>query len=141
MPYSHINLSVNLLIPSLLELDIVAVPVVLGFDIVGSTSTLLSDLVGTLLSVEEGRDLLEGKRTVLAQSLNDGEVEVTEFECEPDTVDDVVFPVEGVHGDRVDVLVEDEGHVDTELKDEETLGTDSEGETERQQQYIKLCDP
>jgi hypothetical protein len=38
-------------------------------------------------------------------------------------------------------LVEDEGHVDTELKDEETLCTDSEGETGSQQRYIKLCGP
>jgi hypothetical protein len=90
-----------------------------------STSTLLSNLVGSLLSVEQGRDFLEGKGAVLAQSLDNGEVEVSELEGEPDTVDNVVFPVEGVHGDRVDVLVEDEGTVDTDLEDKETLGSNS----------------
>jgi hypothetical protein len=38
-------------------------------------------------------------------------------------------------------LVEDEGHVDTELKDEETLCTDSEWETGSQQRSRKLRDP
>jgi len=105
-----------------------------------------SDLVGSLFSVEQGRDLLEGKRTVLAQSLDDGEVEVDEFEEQPDTVHNVVFPVESVHGDGVDVLVltvsgwaiarerwtyKDQRHVDTDLQDEETLGSNSEGQAKR----------
>jgi hypothetical protein len=81
------------------------VSILLFLDGSGTTGSLSSDLVGSLLSVEQGRDFFEGKRSVLAQSLDDGKVEVDEFKEQPDTVYDVVFPVESVHGDWVDVLV------------------------------------
>ena len=44
------------------------------------------------------------------------------------SLDDVVLPVEGVEGDRVGVLVQDERGVDAELHDHEALGSDPEGQ-------------
>lgn len=44
-----------------------------------------------------------------------------QLEADPDTVHDVVLPADGVKGDRVDVLVEPERHVDEEEHDGETL--------------------
>ena len=40
----------------------------------------------------------------------------------------VVLPADGVQCNRVNVLVEDEGKGDGEVEDDETLGTDVEGE-------------
>lgn len=56
--------------------------------------------------------------------LNDEQVAVNEFEHNPNNVDDVVFPSDRIEGHRVDVLVEDEGKRDDEVKDIETLSTD-----------------
>ena len=90
-----------------------------------SVSTRGSDGLSVSIAVEQGTNLFEGKGSVLSFGLDDGEVEVDELESDPDTVDDVVSPVEGVHGDWVDILVEDQRGVNTDLEDHETLGSDS----------------
>ena len=93
-------------------------------DLGGKLQVLLS-----LFTVKESGNLFERQdTTVLALGLDDGPVEIAEFERDPAGVDDVVFPVESVHGDGVDVLVEDERRRDAELHDHQTLGANAEGQ-------------
>lgn len=95
----------------------------------GVTGSL--DLVRTTLetvvswTIEEGGDFLQRKWTVRATRLQDEEVAVPELECQEDTEYDIVFPVNGVEGDWVDVLVEHQGGRNTELEDHDALGADT----------------
>lgn len=91
----------------------------------GSPSLQLHNMI---VSVENGSNLLEGERSVGSLGLLDGEPEVYKLETEPDGVDNVEFPSDGVEGDGVDVLVEDQRGVDTHLHHHQSLGSDSEGE-------------
>lgn len=82
-------------------------------------------LLDLLVSVEDGSDGLQRR---LSESLDQVEVDEDDLEEQEDTVDDVVLPLDGTEGDGVDVLVEDEGDVDGQVHDDQTLGSDSEGQ-------------
>jgi len=56
------------------------------------------------------------------------EVDDGQLDSEPAAVDDVVLPLDGVEGDGVDVLVEEEGNVDHEEDDGHALGADVVGQ-------------
>jgi hypothetical protein len=60
--------------------------------------------------------------------LNDEQVAVYELEKDPDDVDDVVLPSDVFEGDRIYILVEDEGEGDDKVEDVESLGADRERE-------------
>jgi hypothetical protein len=82
-------------------------------------------LLDLLVSIEDGSDGLQRR---LSESLDQVEVDEDDLEEQEDTVDDVVLPLDGTEGDGVDVLVEDEGDVDGQVHDDQTLGSDSEGQ-------------
>lgn len=82
-------------------------------------------LLDLLVSVEDGSDGLQRR---LSESLDQVEVDEDDLEEQEDTVDDVVLPLDGTESDGVDVLVEDEGDVDGQVHDDQTLGSDSEGQ-------------
>ena len=82
-------------------------------------------LLDLLVSIENGSDSLQRR---LSESLDQIEVDEDDLEEQEDTVDDVVLPLDGTEGDGVDVLVEDEGDVDGQVHDDQTLGSDSEGQ-------------
>lgn len=77
-----------------------------------------------IVTIKVLRDLLKGSVTGFDVELPDDE----ELEAEPAAVDDVVLPLDGTESDGVDVLVEDEGDVDGQVHDDQTLGSDSEGQ-------------
>jgi hypothetical protein len=82
-------------------------------------------LLDLLVSIEDGSDGLQRR---LSESLDQVEVDEDDLEEQEDTVDDVVLPLDGTESDGVDVLVEDEGDVDGQVHDDQTLGSDSEGQ-------------
>lgn len=82
-------------------------------------------LLDLLVAIEDGSDGLQRR---LSESLDQVEVDEDDLEEQEDTVDDVVLPLDGTEGDGVDVLVEDEGDVDGQVHDDQTLGSDSEGQ-------------
>lgn len=86
--------------------------------------TLLETVVAG--TIEEKRNLLEGKWSVGTAGLDKEEVDVDDFECEEDTEHNVVLPVQGVQCDRVHVLVENKRNVDSERLHHKTLGPDAE---------------
>lgn len=55
------------------------------------------------------------------------EVHDEELNEQPDVVNNEVLPSDVLHGDRVDVVVEEQGQVDEEEHDSHTTGTDLEG--------------
>jgi hypothetical protein len=82
-------------------------------------------LLDLLVSIEDGSDGLQRR---LSESLDQVEVDEDDLEEQEDTVDDVVLPLDGSEGDGVDVLVKYEGDVDGQVHDDQTLGSDSEGQ-------------
>lgn len=82
-------------------------------------------LLDLLVAIEDGSDGLQRR---LSESLDQVEVDEDDLEEQEDTVDDVVLPLDGTESDGVDVLVEDEGDVDGQVHDDQTLGSDSEGQ-------------
>ena len=82
-------------------------------------------LLDLLVSIEDGSDGLQRR---LSESLDQVEVDEDDLEEQEDTVDDVVLPLDGTEGDGVDVLVKNEGDVDGQVHDDQTLGSDSEGQ-------------
>lgn len=85
-------------------------------------ASAVGELGDGILSIEQGSGLLEGT----SLGLGGPEPDVDEFEDEPAAVDEVVLPLEGVEGDGVGVLIEDDGTHDGEVHDSETLGTNEE---------------
>lgn len=99
--------------------------------VVAADTTLSQIVAGTvgelgnrIFTIEQSGGLL--KRASLG--LGSPEPDVDELEDEPDGVDEVVLPLEGIEGDGVGVLVEDDSTHDGEVHDSETLGTDEEGQ-------------
>ena len=77
-----------------------------------------------LIPIEHSRRLFES--AVLR--FNDENIAIDKLKGDPAYIDDVVLPCDIVEGDRVDVLVEDEGHRDREVEDVEPLCADGEGQ-------------
>lgn len=106
----------------------------------GRASFFGLDMLSSFFSVEESCSFFE--RPVLG--LDDEEVQEDEFKGEPATVDNlrirvrcvretdvneatyVVFPLDGIKGDGVDVLIEDEGERNCEVEYCETFGSQCE---------------
>lgn len=110
------------------------------------------DFVSNTLAIEQGRNLFEWKlMAVSTLGLDEEEVQVNKFETDPNGVDDVVPPRDGLERNRVDVsaksargsihyaedpvggnsLVKDERGRDADLHNHESLGPDSEWQTDR----------
>jgi len=87
-------------------------------------SSTVSEVGGSLLAIEEGGSFFE----CAIPGLKDEQVAVDELEKDPNNVDNVVLPPNGSEGDRVNVLVEDEGEGDDEVENVETLGTNRVGQ-------------
>lgn len=66
-----------------------------------------------------GQELTRSVPRLHVEEVDDGQLN-----GKPDTVEDVVFPVEGVEGNWVDVLVEEQSDVDHEEHDRQTLCSD-----------------
>lgn len=77
-----------------------------------------------LIPIEHSRRLFES--AVLR--FNNENIAIDKLKGDPANIDDVVLPCDIVEGDRVDVLVEDEGHRDREVEDVEPLCADGEGQ-------------
>ena len=77
----------------------------------------VTESTGNVLAIEKRGGLLERE----ALRLDDEEVAEYELKREPRAVDDIVLPSDVLEGDRVDVLVEDEGERDREVEDVEAL--------------------
>jgi hypothetical protein len=80
------------------------------------------EFVDSIFTIEQGGSLLEGP----SLGLESPEPDVDQFEDEPASVDEVVLPLEGVEGDGVGVLVENDGTHDGEVHRSQTLGADEE---------------
>jgi hypothetical protein len=73
-----------------------------------------------LVSIEVLANLLKRSVAGFDVELPDDE----ELEGEPAAVDDVVLPLDGLEGNGVDVVVEEESEIDAQEHDSHTLGTD-----------------
>jgi hypothetical protein len=120
--FSVASLQVQLLVVRVNGGHLLAASAVAAFDhVVAGTVGELSD---GILTIEQGGGLFE--RTSLG--LGGPEPDVDQFDDEPAAVDEVVLPPEGLEGDGVGVLIEDDGTHDGEIHDGETLGADEEGQ-------------
>ena len=91
----------------------------------------LAALLGRDVTTEQGGIAVEVLGDFLERGVAGLDVEAVdddELDEEPDVVDDVVLPAEGVERDGVDVAVEEEGQVDTQEHDGDALGADAVGQ-------------
>lgn len=93
----------------------------------------LSNQLPTLLSrgsaTEDRRVTIEMPDNFLQRSVPRLDKELPhdeQFEADPDTVENVVFPLQMAKGNGVDVLVEEEGEIDGQPEDSRTFCTDIE---------------
>ena len=80
------------------------------------------DGFNSLIPIEHSRRLFES--AVLR--FNNEDIAIDKFKGDPANIDDVVLPCDIVEGDRVDVLVEDQGQRQREVEHRETLRTEGE---------------
>lgn len=92
-----------------------------SFDQIGTD--MFGKVLDGILAVEKRRSFLERA----ALGLHSPQPDESELKHEPASVDKVVLPLEGVKGDRVGILVENNGSHDGEIHRGETLGTNEEG--------------
>lgn len=80
--------------------------------------------INRVIAIEVLGDFLHGSIPGFDQEGVDNE----DLRSKEDAVDNVILPANGVEGNRVDVLVEEEGRGDAEVQPGETLGTETVGE-------------
>lgn len=113
-----------------LQVQLLIVRVDGGHLLAASTMTTFDHVVsGTVGELSDGIFTIEQRGGLFERTslgLGGPEPDVDQFDNEPAAVDEVVLPLEGLEGDGVGVLIEDDGTHDGEIHDGETLCTDEE---------------